>query len=457
IKIEPPSLNSGNAFCTVNSVPRAFSPKVASKCCSVISPSLRSSPVPALAHNTSTAPFSRLTASNKRSSSSRLAESACTPVTFRPISLTASSRASWRRPEMKTWAPSSTNNLAPASAIPLDPPVITTTLPSSFPMTTPSIDYLAGEVKHLVKAGEHCEGIHDRLISTGSGEALEPAGNRVNGCARFEVDPHGRLQRVRIAAGVLRRTACNRPQVVGDLVLQPLDPEPAGAAAADPAHCGLAGAADPDGRTAGLDRAQVGMDRRQGGELALPGHRGGRPPLVQERQQVIEHLPAPAPVRAARDVVLVLHPPDSHANVKAAVAEHVERGQQPGQVRRLVVERAERAGVQPHPAGRRRGDRPQQHRIEVTGHLRRVRLFFARIGAVHVNRRYEAIADPQCVVAKVLESAAERTQTSGAADSGPDYGKCETKLHRENAPYHFGDPSTIVRAHGAPVRSLLGP
>src|SRR5271165_5870200 len=74
-------------------------------------------------------------------------------------------------------------------------------------------DYLAGEVKHLVKAGEHCEGIYDRLISTGPGEALEPAGNRVNGRARFEVDPHGRLQRVRIAAGVVRRTARNRPQV----------------------------------------------------------------------------------------------------------------------------------------------------------------------------------------------------------------------------------------------------
>jgi hypothetical protein len=38
---------------------------------------------------------------------------------------------------MKTWAPSSTNNLAPASAIPLVAPVITATLPSSFPMTTP--------------------------------------------------------------------------------------------------------------------------------------------------------------------------------------------------------------------------------------------------------------------------------------------------------------------------------
>src|SRR3984885_6213085 len=189
--------------------------------------------------------------------------------------------------------------VAPASAIPLDPPVITATLPSSFPTITPSRDHLAGEVKHLVKAGEHCEGIHDRLISTGPGEALELAGNRVDGRARFEVDPHGRLQRVRIAAGVLRRPARNLPQVVGDLVLQPLDPEPAGAAAADPAHRGFTGTADPDGRTASLDRAQVGMDRRQGEELALPGHRGGRPPLVQELQQVIEHLPAPMPVRAA--------------------------------------------------------------------------------------------------------------------------------------------------------------
>ena len=49
-------LNSGSAFWTVNSVPRAFSEKAASKCSSVISPSLPCSPVPALAHNTSIAP-----------------------------------------------------------------------------------------------------------------------------------------------------------------------------------------------------------------------------------------------------------------------------------------------------------------------------------------------------------------------------------------------------------------
>src|SRR3954447_6518160 len=34
MKIKPPSLNSGRAFWTVNSVPRAFSAKTASKCSS---------------------------------------------------------------------------------------------------------------------------------------------------------------------------------------------------------------------------------------------------------------------------------------------------------------------------------------------------------------------------------------------------------------------------------------
>jgi hypothetical protein len=59
--------------------------------------------------------------------------------------------------------------LAPASAIPLVAPVITATFPSSFPTITPFSDYLVGELKHLVTAGEHGEGIHDRLISTGTG------------------------------------------------------------------------------------------------------------------------------------------------------------------------------------------------------------------------------------------------------------------------------------------------
>ena len=141
------------------------------------------------------------------------------------------------------------------------------------------------------------------------------------------------------------------------------------------------------------------------------------PPLLQERQQVIEHPPALVPVGAAGDVEFVL--PSARLPTPTSrrpSLSTVECGQLPGQVRWVVVERVERAGVQSHPAGRRGGDRPQQHRIEITGHLRRVGLLFARIGGLHVHRREQSIGDPQRVVAKVLQRAAERAQASGAID-----------------------------------------
>jgi hypothetical protein len=53
-------------------------------------------------------------------------------VTFLPICLTASSSSAWRRPVMKTWAPSATNRRAVARPMPLLPPVMTATFPSSF-------------------------------------------------------------------------------------------------------------------------------------------------------------------------------------------------------------------------------------------------------------------------------------------------------------------------------------
>ena len=40
----------------------------------------------------------------------------------------------WRRPVMKTYAPSATNRFAVASPMPLLPPVTSATLPSSFPL-----------------------------------------------------------------------------------------------------------------------------------------------------------------------------------------------------------------------------------------------------------------------------------------------------------------------------------
>src|SRR5260221_4920466 len=53
---------------------------------------------------------------------------------FLPISFSAASSSSCRRPVMKTYAPSATNRFAVASPMPLFPPVTTATLPSSFPL-----------------------------------------------------------------------------------------------------------------------------------------------------------------------------------------------------------------------------------------------------------------------------------------------------------------------------------
>src|SRR6202790_4398667 len=53
------------------------------------------------------------------------------PETLLPIVFTASSSSFWRRPVMKTYAPSLTKSFAVANPIPSVPPVMTATLPSS--------------------------------------------------------------------------------------------------------------------------------------------------------------------------------------------------------------------------------------------------------------------------------------------------------------------------------------
>src|ERR1700677_3756327 len=55
------------------------------------------------------------------------------------MAFTASSSLSWRRPVMKTYAPSSTNSLAVASAMPEVAAVITANFPSSLPIVSPVI------------------------------------------------------------------------------------------------------------------------------------------------------------------------------------------------------------------------------------------------------------------------------------------------------------------------------
>ena len=61
--MEPPSVKSGRAFCTVKRVPRTLRSKVSSKCSSVTSPIVANSPRPALAKRMSMWPFSFLTVS----------------------------------------------------------------------------------------------------------------------------------------------------------------------------------------------------------------------------------------------------------------------------------------------------------------------------------------------------------------------------------------------------------
>src|SRR3984893_4663825 len=58
--------------------------------------------------------------------------SPCTPETLLPIAFTASSSSFWRRPVMKTYAPSLTNSFAVANPIPSVPPVMRAILSLSF-------------------------------------------------------------------------------------------------------------------------------------------------------------------------------------------------------------------------------------------------------------------------------------------------------------------------------------
>src|SRR4029079_12820640 len=70
----------------------------------------------------------------RRSTSATFDTSPCTPVTLRPISVTAAANSAPPRPVMKTDAPSWTNCFAVARPMPLLPPVTSATFPSSLPI-----------------------------------------------------------------------------------------------------------------------------------------------------------------------------------------------------------------------------------------------------------------------------------------------------------------------------------
>src|SRR6202011_332869 len=129
--IDPPSFIRGKAFCTVNSVPFTLRSKSLSKCSSVRLARGANSPMPALATRISIFPFA-FTVSQSRSRSCSLETSPRTPETLLPIAFTASSSSFWRRPVMKTYAPSLTNSFAAANPIPSVPPVMRAILSLSF-------------------------------------------------------------------------------------------------------------------------------------------------------------------------------------------------------------------------------------------------------------------------------------------------------------------------------------
>src|ERR1700682_2758704 len=111
--IDPPSFISAKAFCTVNNVPFTLRSKSLSKCSSVRLAKGANSAMPALATRKSIFPFA----------------------------FTASSSSFWRRPVMKTKAPSSTKRFAVAKPIPVVPPVTTATFPCNLPiLVTPFAD-----------------------------------------------------------------------------------------------------------------------------------------------------------------------------------------------------------------------------------------------------------------------------------------------------------------------------
>src|ERR1700716_1277789 len=103
----------------------------------------------------SSLPFSRLIWANRRSRSLRFDTSPCTPVTFLPISFTAAANSGSRRPVMKMYAPSFTNCFAVARPMPLLPPVMSASFPSSLPMYVPLV---AGDGRPLPHQHHSAEG-----------------------------------------------------------------------------------------------------------------------------------------------------------------------------------------------------------------------------------------------------------------------------------------------------------
>src|SRR5258708_15704557 len=104
-------------------------------------------------------------------------------MTFRPISLTAAASSESRRPVMNTYAPSLTNRFAVARPMPLLPPVMRASFPSSLPISL-SFESFSSELF----AGDRAVLQPRRLAVVGDRDPLE---DRAQGAGVFRAESAG--------------------------------------------------------------------------------------------------------------------------------------------------------------------------------------------------------------------------------------------------------------------------
>src|ERR1700674_3641957 len=143
------------------------------------------------------------------------------PETLPPIAFTASSSSFWRRPVMKTYAPSLTKSFAVASPIPSVPPVTTAILPSSFlgivfPCSCQVLTNFPGSDTFVLMGVEPLPNIRDGILV-----------ERLVKTMRYIADMRGCQYVVQRPEGVRRRQRLNVEYVDGragdSLVLQNAD------------------------------------------------------------------------------------------------------------------------------------------------------------------------------------------------------------------------------------------
>src|SRR5258708_40064881 len=96
--------------------------------------------------------------------------SPCIAVALLPIAATALSSSAWRRPVMKTRAPSLAKRLAVPRPMPALPPVTTAILPSSFLVM--AISFRVGELA----AGVRPPAVRSILLRSGGSASGQPVG-----------------------------------------------------------------------------------------------------------------------------------------------------------------------------------------------------------------------------------------------------------------------------------------